>query len=244
MEDIELSIESIRLRIKQEISSNGELYKRIAVLETYGDIYECLLGEFSQLFKGYSIHSIISELSAEILKLRAEPGHYLVDSEGKTLFKITEDMLYQPPPVVGEDGIERQPGLKLHPKISSGIALAYHETDKIRKLEKKYPNTKALDHIRKPDSIGMRTLEILEKDTHIKTSLTEEEFTEHFIKIGRENIEGVFQSFNPDFYRVEVFANSLAKSILRLEPSRVQIISIERKNDTKYSWFEAHVLTQ
>ena len=245
MNDITLSPDSIRLKIKQEISADKELHESLARLDSYKGLVSALLEWFSVKFEGYSIHAIISEIAAEIIKLRADPGHYLVDNDGRTILKITNDMLYKSPPAMGEDGIEREGQLKLHPKISAGIAMAYHETSRLRTLEKQYPDHIALVHLKSPESIGVRALALIQERLLVEIGIDESaEFTEEILKFGQENIDGVYQSFNPAFIRMEAFAMQLFKHIERKPIKKVQILSIDRKHNYKSSWYEAHLLYQ
>jgi hypothetical protein len=246
MSDIVFSEESIRFRIKRQISNEPDLYKSLSDCKSLSDLVSVLTRRFSQEYEGFNLPPLIHEISAEIIRLRESPGEYLVNSEGKTLFKITPDMLYTPPSSVSEDGRIINHGVRLHPKISSAIALAVHESEKIIKLEKKYPDSRALDHLRKPDYIGTRALEFISHENRsIRFGVDDtKEFTEEFIIIGKENIEGVYQAFNPSFVRAEVFAKSLARAILGRQPGRVSILSVDRKTDSKSSWYSAHVLFQ
>lgn len=246
MTDLVLTEESIRFRIKKQISSEPDLFKTLSDCVNIQDLSEALLRRFSLEYEGFYLPPLIQEISAEIIRLRENPGEYLVNSEGKTLFKITPDMLYTPPSTVSEDGRIISHSVRLHPKISSAIALAVQESEKILKLEKKYPDSRALDHLKKPDYIGTRALELISlENSFIRLGIDDtQEFSEEFIIVGKENIEGVYQAFNPSFVRAEVFAMSLARAILMRRPGRISILSVDRKHDSKSSWYSAHVLFQ
>jgi hypothetical protein len=102
------------------------------------------------------LEGAIIEILQELDRLRSRPpSDYLVDDRtGKLVAPLSQESVFRPPSFIGEDGVERQASLTVHPGITSSFALAAQEEARTRELAKKAsdPMTAlALAHILRPD---------------------------------------------------------------------------------------------
>lgn len=237
--DTDLSrFKNLEFRIKNHISNNEKLWNKLASLSGKDEI-RSELHKIKDEFDDDEFDKTIDKISSEIIELRKNPGQYLIDTNGKPIIKLTDDMLYQPPPVAREDGSMAVLPPRLHPRISSGIALTIHEMSKISKLEAKFPNSQALVCLRDPWSIVEEaSKEILKRGGPAICEYNDDSLNEIRLKIGVENVNGVFQSFNPQFIRHVVYGKNLANKILELNAKEYMVISCAKQSDSKLSWYD------
>ena len=229
-------------RIKMDVSQNPSVWNEMASCQTKEDLVTCILKNFKNGYDEEDLLKAADDVSEEIIRLRSSPGTYLVSSEGKALFKLTSDMLFTPPPMEMEDGSMRVFSPRLHPKISSGIVLALHETNKLAELEDKYPNSEALTHLRDPWIIVEKTSALIlgQNGPEVGDNQWNDQ-KEITFEVGKENINGVFQAFNPEFIRVNMFAKSLARKIIALNCKKYLINECVRKTNSTSSWYEVNI---
>jgi hypothetical protein len=239
---IDKNSSNVQFRIKLDISSDPKVWDALAKLEGLNELTAGIKRELGEKYPTEDLEQAAPVVAEEILTLRKNPGTYLVSTEGQALFKITPDMIFTPEPVPMEDGSMRAIAPRLHPKISSGIVLALHESNKLADLEAKYPNSEALQHLKDPWVIVEKAARIIiEQNGPSVSDNTWEDYREIVFEFGKENVNGVFQAFNPEFIRVNVFAKSLARKIVALNCTRYLIAECNRKSDSTYSWYEVIV---
>ena len=232
---------NLEIQIRNHIMNNKVLWDRLALCTREEDLKVVLRSMLNSEYPDQDIESVFDSVAAEIIRLRRNPGTYLLGADGKALIRVTPDMIVTPPPTTREDGSIVAPKPLLHPKITSGLALAAHELSKVLALSEKYPNSNALLHLKKPESIIEKTVEIIQSLGGPKMEELDEEFKEETFIIGKENLNSVFQSFNPEFVRLNVFALALAKKIMDLNSRAYFIGSCDRKTNSLYSWYHVVV---
>ena len=234
--------EPLVFTIKKEININKSLWDQLAKAASESGLQEILSLHFQDHKNHPIFEETISYISKEIIDLRNNPGTYLVDGSGNTLVKLAPEMFYTPPPVVDETGKTTHLAPRLHPKISSGLVLALHERENIAKLEKKYPNSPALLHLKDSWSIVEKALEYIDKHSNLKCSETADGLLKkELLQIGLENVSTVFQGFNPLFIRSEVFGKTLGKKVIDLKPALFYISECKRNSNSRFSWYEVTV---
>lgn len=235
-------LESTEVKIKNFISNDKELWHALSQKEDLDGLVSTLNNYLLGNIPGGDYIDTVYKICREILELRKDPGTYLVDSKGQTLFKLTENMMYAPPPSIGEDGTIKEITKQLHPKITSALTLSFHESDKLKILEQKYPNSQAFSHLRDPWLIVEYAAKIIEAVNTSKVSVNaDDSFDVELFEIGKENTNGIFQAPNPNFIRTEIFGKSLARKILSLNSSEYLVSKIERCTNSKFSWYEVEV---
>jgi len=230
---------SFSFRIKYEINNNKKLWKSLSLCNTVLELKETLMCHLSEEYDLNDKEKECEKISQEIIELRKNPGNYLIGKDGKAILRITPDMLYHASPVTTEDGRIRPGPIQIHPKISSGITLAVHEKTKLANIEKSYPNSPALKHIKEPSSILDVAISFL---LNQECEISEEEGDEKILEVGREAINGVFQSFNPSFIRSELFGRSLALKMIKDGVKKFRFTKCERKYNSRFSWYEVSVI--
>lgn len=235
--------EKIDIRIRSYIQNNKAAWNALASKETAEELRDELRNQCSKEFNGEDLDDSINRMAAEIIELRKDPGTYLVTSEGTPLLKLTPEMFYTPPPSTGSDGSIRSPAPILHPRITSGITLAVHERGKLKTIEEKFPNSDALLHIKNPWTIIEKAFRVINEKYGPYVADNESYCDEiAYFMIGKENINGVFQSFNPNFIRSNVYGTTLAMKILDLNAVRYLVTRCERVTNSKHAWYEIDVM--
>lgn len=178
-------------------------------------------------------------------ELRLNNEKMLLDGDGNPILKFTDDMLYQPPPVLLPNGKLKNQAKILHPGISSSIVLVKHEQGKKDEFIEKFGEEACKSFLVNKDTPSLvqeRTIENLKSlGKTVNNSLVG--VLKHFV-FGQENIEGKYQSPNMKFSRLEVLSKVLSKLVEReLQGEEVyNIKEIRICKDRKNTWFEAQVV--
>ena len=234
--------DSIDFRIRMFINDNPDKFKDVANLNSVDEIANLIERASQAEFEGEDVRDASLRIANECLELKKDPGSYLLDADGKPLFKLTKDMIYTPPPQKLDDGTIIQASPKLHPKITTGLALLAHEKSKLNSLQKMLPNSEPIKHLLEPWSIIEEASKILSRPGDPEVANSEEECTsEEYIEVGAENTNSVFQSLNSSFIRYKAFGAALAHKIRELGAYKYLISNIERSQDSKTTWFEITV---
>lgn len=223
------------------LSGDQELRDRITGLseeETAGVLED----RFWDAFPDVDVSEASKIVAAQIIKIANDPGTYIVNDSGQAIVKITPEMIYQPPDQINEDGSIRRLMPSLHPRISSGLALASQEAENISKLKKLVPvgMDESIAHIDDPWRIVYHAKKALEVNG-ISTDDPSAE-TEAIVEIGREQTSGLNQAPNFNFHRSVSYGSILAKKILNLGAKRCLFKSIDKKKNSKQSWIEVKVI--
>lgn len=166
----------------------------------------------------------------------------LISTEtGRPIMAYTEDMIYQPPDYVGEDGLVHRARPMLHPKIAAPMIMGMHKKGKLEKLEAKMGNSIAIEHLRNPDKIVKIASEILlSKGVELRAVDNGQTVTE---KIGQENVEHI-QSLNPSFHRVQMFGEILARRVLSHDPKLCEMGEAKECENSRLHWYEVKYIYQ
>lgn len=201
---------------------------------------EALEGHFSEDDSKSAAHQVASEIT----KIKKDPGTYLVDdSSGKMLFKVSADMIYNPPNTIDESGMVRSQLPMVHPGITSGMAMVIQEKEQNELIKASVPQgmSESIAHIQDPwRIIEHTTLELGKLNVTVcKSDDLKDEIT---FDVGLENSDGMGQSPNFHFHRSVLYGSSLARKIARTGAVRCAFKSIERKRTSKKTWFEVSML--
>jgi hypothetical protein len=161
---------------------------------------------------------------------------------------ITEKDLYQPPDYIGEDGKIHKAKLRLHPGLESSMAMELYEArlndQKLQYIAKQIAANPvaqlAYDHILNTSKILEAANRVLNKH-NVKEGVINDP-KEVIFEIGKEQLDGIFQSPNLGFHRANLFGIILAKKILNLgNITTFKFKSIQIRQTSKYRWFEVKI---
>lgn len=195
-----------------------------------------------QIFK-----KVLKETLSELKTLmKADPSLYLVDEKtGKVVMPLRAGAIYQPPPYVDDNGVTHKSKPILHPGIAAPLAEAKVSQDRTA-LALENPSH-AYDHLRAPNAIRDRAMEVLGQMGYKPLpDSTGPEWTEcQILTFGKEYYEGVLQSPNPMFHRVEAFGGALGRQIARFldekDVDRYSLGAVIEKSNAKFRWYEINV---
>ncbi|HEY8094877.1 MAG TPA: hypothetical protein VIE65_02130 [Methylobacter sp.] len=182
----------------------------------------------------------------ELDRLRTNPASlYVVDvSTGLTVIPIGDGDIYQPPDLVDDFGRLRKATPIIHPRMSSGLALAAasaHKMNAIAELSQSDPLAKmAYEHLIDQDSVARSATEMLLKSGIQDCS--EGEMVE--IEFGHESIaSGPTQSQNFSFHRRELLSRILVKRIIALLDGigSATILEAKKIDGSKKQWWKAKI---
>jgi hypothetical protein len=180
---------------------------------------------------------IKERLLTEFSVMLSDPGTYLIDeSTGSVIFKISAEMLVQYPDLKREDGRLVSRDKTLHPKFTSALALSRHHQTKLDRVIRDQP-FESVEHIVDPKSI-LREAKTLTKKTYANLPVDSET---DLIEIGRENVNGIFQAFNPKFIRTNMYGAQLAKVLDQIEHPNYEFLGIKMRSNYKEMWYEVLV---
>ncbi len=191
--------------------------------------------------------SILKELLEELAELhKKEPSRWLVSqTTGKLVMPVTADTVFTPEDYEGEDGLMHKARPILHPKYSVPLTeLAYNDGRKEIAIAKS-PNPFAIEHLKNPDTIVNNAKTIL--DHHGVQIGPCEHGIGVLIEVGREHLDGIYQSPNYAFHRANAFGSHLAKKVLdlfkkeKIVRGRADLSPIELKLGRKERWYEIKV---
>lgn len=250
--DLELpstrTLASHLISIRQILETNEELQEIISSVDNAIDARD----EVTSLLRSSlehdadTLHEAVGIILKELDELKGRPPSlYLVDEHtGKLLIPINDDAVVQLPDYIGEDGITRQQKPILHPGISSSLAMVAHHREKQNKAIEKSKQNKATEnaytHLINPEKlIDLVKEKIL--PSIITCDFEDDGGTTEVIEFGREQINGVFQSSNMYFHRVQMFASTLAHKIIANKPKQCAFGVLENKHDSKQQWYSITV---
>ncbi len=191
--------------------------------------------------------TILMELLEELAELhQKEPSKWIVsEATGKLVMPLVADAVFTPEDYEGEDGLMHRARPILHPKYSAPLTeLAYNEGRKEIAIAKS-PNPFAIEHLKNPDTIVNNAKVIL--DHHGVQIGPCEHGIDVLIEVGREQIDGIYQSPNYAFHRANAFGSHLAKKVLdllkkeKIVRGRADLSPIELKLGRKERWYEVKV---
>jgi hypothetical protein len=164
---------------------------------------------------------------------------YIVDqSTGLAVLPLTDQSVFRPTDFIGEDGQIHKSQPILHPGISSALALLNQEKERTRiALIRGGP---AYEHIRDPSSIVTIATECLA--AHGITVEPCSEGQTIAIEVGREQVDGVFQSPNLACHRHALFGALLARKIAAIGVHRCEIRTPKLCQDSKQRWYTIDVI--
>jgi hypothetical protein len=197
------------------------------------------LGEQIQekLWNQEFFHQILDELLAELEEQRsAEPSLYLVDANtGKSIMRLREEAIYQPPDYIGEDGIQRRAKPVLHPGISVPLTMRAHNEGRLAKASANPNSASALLAIREPNSIIEAAIPHLQQMGYEVGPLDSGEPEE--VEVGREFYDPL-QSQNVMFHRHAAFGAILARRIAERmgEAKKCDILRAVSEKNSKQRW--------
>lgn len=229
---------SIRVWLRDLFESDSDIRHLLESTENVLDAKTSLL----EILEGKSDDSILEEVLNELLNelqqyKNSEPGLYLVDSKtGKSVMRLREGSIYQPPDYVGEDGIKRKAKPVLHPGISAPLTILVHEEGKLSEAKEKPGSLKSLTAIVDPDSI-IRYAEIKLRELGYEVGSVDGGTVEE-IEIGREYYDPL-QSKNDQFHRHSAFGAILAKKVVdgMGNTHKCELLSIKSERNSKQRWY-------
>lgn len=218
----ERTVATYLMALRARVNAGGEVASMLASVEN--GAAEALASVTSEIAVPGTEDLLLkaTEILVEETKrqLAAPPATYLVDSvSGRALMPLTEKDIFYPPDFVGEDGKLYKSRPVVHPRITSGIALARaeaHRMEGIRKLAEDPVKGMAYRHI--TDPVGMVNL-IREKLFKIGVGVSENpmhDAEEIEVEFGRENVEADTQSVNPGYHRIAAYSTSAARKVAEL----------------------------
>ena len=238
-----------KLEIRKNFETNDEIRKLLATTQEPQEIQ----AEVAALLSGVAkpgteeiFDRVLKELLLELRGLmKADPSLYLVDeSTGKVIMPIKEGAMYQPPPYVDDNGEVHRSRPLLHPGLAAPLAESNHGRDRMQ-LALENPSH-VYDHLRTPNAITtaaqdkLQQMNVRRLDDADLTSAKQE-----VLVFGKEYYEGVMQSPNPMFHRVEAFGGALARQVARLltakQATRFAFSSVAEKQNSKWRWYEVTV---
>lgn len=190
---------------------------------------------------------VLKEALSELkTMMKADPSLYLVDDKtGKVVMPLRPGTIYQPPPYVDENGVTHQSRPILHPGVAAPLAEVKVSQDKTA-LAMRDPSH-AYDHLRAPSAIRDRAIEVLMDlgYTCEATSTGADWEKTEVLTFGKEYYEGVLQSPNPMFHRVEAFGGALGRQVARFlqekQANKYGLGLIVEKSNAKFRWYEISV---
>jgi len=187
----------------------------------------------------------VEQILSELDQLRTKkPSLYLVNqATGELVMPINKDLIFTPPDYIGADGQLHKSNPIVHPGVTSSLALAIHKQAKTNKAIAKSKKNKATEqayaHISDPNKIIELTKEKLQTaGIEIDNDLDSDS---QIIEFGREQSDGIFQSSNLHFHRIQVFSSTLAHKIVKLNPRKCAFGKLEMKHNSKQQWYTVEV---
>ncbi len=235
--------------IRNELENNTEIRDAISNFNPISKAHDKLITmlnscEISKSFNeneveylNDSVRIILDEL--EIMR-NGPKSLYLIDElSGKAIMALPDNSIYQPKDFIGIDGKLHKSSPVIHPGIASSIAIKLSEDWKKSTIIEKTKETSALalEHISNPNKM-LRTIIQQLKKLRINSFLLNKT-PENIIEFGREHIDGVFQSINPDFHRLHLFVEIVVKKICKIsgKDSSIFLGNIEDHNNGKFRWY-------
>lgn len=237
------------LLIRQQLETNIKLRDAVVNSEPASEARGKVTQHLSRHIKLGTIEifrKAVEQVLTELDELRKrKPSLYLIDqSTGNLIMPVDKDLIYTPPDYMGADGKIHKSNPVVHPGISSSLAIATHKQAKTNKAiakSKKNPATaQAYTHISDPDKIIDLTKEKLQTAKieicdHLESGLCET------IEFGREQSDGVFQSSNLHFHRIQLFSSTLAHKIIKFNYKKCAFGKLETKHNSKQQWYIVEV---
>lgn len=223
--------------IKQEVTLNRTLNQQLAHCSSFSQTMDILLSHFHDMCADESFIHSLELFAMEHQTLSSDPGIYLNDPNGTTLFKLTDEMIFYPPDTIREDGtiIKRQP--VVHPGITSGLALLSQERAWLKSVEEKY-GSEVVAHIKSPWNIIKLCSQILIENGMLPSETSNEDIAYINCEIGHENVAGVFQAVNPMFKRLSNFSMALTREIMTHRKNNFFFQDIKLRKDSHERWYE------
>lgn len=184
---------------------------------------------------------VIDELLGELDRQRAdEPGLYLVDGRtGKSLMRLREEGIYQPPDYVGEDGVRRRAKPVLHPGIAAPMAMAAHEGGRLEEALARPGSAAALAFARDPGTVAAAAEAALVAMGYEPGPRDGSLPVEGEAEVGREYYDPL-QSLNDSFHRHSAFGAALARKVAEAMRSsasrRFEILEPVQMRSSKQRW--------
>jgi hypothetical protein len=234
--------------IRKRLESDPKLQKIVVnstpATEARGEVIRCL-SKHIKLGTLETFRSAVEQILAELDQLRTKkPSLYLVNqSTGELVLPINKDLIFTPPDYIGADGKLHKSNPTIHPGVSSSLALAMHKQAKtnkaISKSKKNKTTEQAYAHIYDPDKIIELAKEKLQiAGIEIDNDLNSNNQT---IEFGREQSDGVFQSSNLHFHRIQIFSSTLVHKIIKLGFKKCAFGKLEMKHNSKQQWYTVEV---
>jgi hypothetical protein len=197
--------------------------------------------EYDRTLLTEAVNFVLNELD----ELRARPPSlYVIDSQTEKLVPITDELIVTPPDYLGHDGEMHKSNPIVHPAVSTALALSVHDKAKQNKAITKSKQNKATENAY--THLDVNKIVELAKEKLASTFIKIVEFSSGDVKnieFGKEQINGIFQSSNMYFHRVQMFASTLAHKIMLLNPKECSFGKIEMKHNSKHQWYSIEVTT-
>jgi hypothetical protein len=190
-----------------------------------------------------SVMIILKEL--DTLRTKSHNAWVVSTTTGKLVCPLNEELVFQPPDFINEDGVLTKARPTVHPAITSALALAEQETNKKELLATLLdrPDTKlAAAHLLGPETILKRvTNKLSESGVDVCDAPFDGIITE--IEFGREQLDGLSQSPNYKFHRIQMFTVTLFKKIVALciNTKKCHISVPKECKNSKQRWYTVKV---
>lgn len=179
----------------------------------------------------------IDILLEELDNMRLDPSTtYLVnDMTGRSILKMTPDMVFQPPDFINEFGKLQKSQPILHPKISAPLLRKRYENGRTQEIIAKVGRSapSSIEHVVDSNSILDIATRILQEHG-IEIRELSGEWQD--VEVGREQRDGVHQSLNPQFHRSNLWGGILARKILKMNPQVCEFGKITKCENSKQIW--------
>lgn len=223
--------------IKSEIKNNPTLSSQVASCGHSVDEIRATLVEWFADRLDDPFRVSIDDFITEHLLLINDPGIYLTNASGNSVMKISQDMIFRPPPTHREDGTIVQQAAMVHPGVTSGLALIAQEKAWIKAIEDKY-GTSLTDHLKNPWKIVKMASAILIENGMSASEVENKIVENRVIEVGHENVSGIFQAANPSFRRIPIFATSVVSQIMALQAKNFYFVHVEQRRDSMERWYD------
>jgi hypothetical protein len=163
---------------------------------------------------------------------------YIIDkTTGLAILPLNQNTIFIPSDYIGQDGKSHLSQPIINPGISSALGLAIQEKERIKSILAKHHGP-AYEHLRNPNSIIRVATDRL-REWNIKVDTCDGSI--ELVEIGREQVDGIFQSPNPSFHRFIVFGEILARKISAMKPTQCEFGQLELKQNAKQRWYQIFV---
>jgi hypothetical protein len=252
-----------------DIESIKELKKRITVsrlnfirakieennfsaLESADNIINFLKNLNNEEISDDDFLKIAANIIADEYKYQKEnPGLYIIDTDtGRAIIKADESSFYRPQDWTDENGNIHHPGLIIHPGISSSLGLKKYEDEKrnnqkelaLDKISKNPALKSTFEHMLNPVSIIDYTKSVL-LEMGVKIEKLTDNAIDDVIEVGKEHIDGEYQSMNMNFHRAHMYGALVAKKLMLKYDDIIScdVIEVTENSNTKHKWFSVKV---